>query len=88
MVDDLVHVSTGCCRDRRPWLVAHTGQEVARKLNCRWFFSRLVAGFPDVPLAFRSRVERLAKHARTAGCNCVSDGMRRELGEPENALAL
>src|SRR6266496_689275 len=46
--------------------------------------------FPDIPLAFRSRVEREFRETCAASdvVICVSDGMRRELGEPENALVL
>jgi glycosyltransferase involved in cell wall biosynthesis len=54
------------------------------------FFQDWWPDFPDVPLAFRSRVERQFRKTRadSAVAICVSDGMRRELGEPENALVL
>jgi glycosyltransferase involved in cell wall biosynthesis len=54
------------------------------------FFQDWWPDFPDVPLAFRSRVERQfhKTRAESAVAICVSDGMRRELGEPENALVL
>src|SRR5262249_29293240 len=46
--------------------------------------------FPEIPLAFRSRIER--EFCQTcAGSDvavCVSDGMYRELGEPDNALVV
>jgi glycosyltransferase involved in cell wall biosynthesis len=46
--------------------------------------------FPEVPRAFRSRVEREFREtcAESDVVVCVSDGMYRELGEPENALIL
>ena len=46
--------------------------------------------FPEIPLAFRSRVEREFRQtcAESDVVVCVSDGMRRELGEPKNALVV
>ena len=54
------------------------------------FFQDWWPDFPDVPRAFRSRVEREFRQtcADSAVAICVSDGMRRELGEPENALVI
>jgi glycosyltransferase involved in cell wall biosynthesis len=54
------------------------------------FFQDWWADFPDVPRAFRSRVEREFRQtcADSAVAICVSDGMRRALGEPENALVI
>jgi glycosyltransferase involved in cell wall biosynthesis len=46
--------------------------------------------FPEIPLAFRSRVER-EFHETCAASDvvaCVSDGMCRELGKPENAVVM
>ena len=46
--------------------------------------------FPEIPLAFHSRVEREFRQTCAASdvAICVSDNMRRELGEPENAVVL
>src|SRR5262249_49874562 len=46
--------------------------------------------FPEIPLAFRSRIEREFRETCAASdvVICVSDGMCRELGEPENALVV
>jgi len=46
--------------------------------------------FPEIPRAFRSRVEREFRETCAASdvAICVSDDMRRELGEPENAVVL
>ena len=46
--------------------------------------------FPEIPLAFRSRVEREFRETCAASdvVVCVSDGMRQELGEPGNALVV
>jgi glycosyltransferase involved in cell wall biosynthesis len=46
--------------------------------------------FPEIPPAFRSRVEREFREtcAESDAVVCVSDGMCRELGEPENALVV
>jgi glycosyltransferase involved in cell wall biosynthesis len=46
--------------------------------------------FPEIPLAFRSRVERDFRQTCVESdvVICVSDGMRRELGEPQNALVV
>jgi glycosyltransferase involved in cell wall biosynthesis len=54
------------------------------------FFQDWWPDFPDVPVAFRSRVERQFRRtcAKSAVAICVSDGMRRELGEPTNALVI
>jgi len=54
------------------------------------FFQDWWPDFPDVPLAFRSRVEREFRKTCVESnvAICVSDGMRRELGEPQNALVL
>jgi glycosyltransferase involved in cell wall biosynthesis len=54
------------------------------------FFQDWWPDFPDVPLAFRSRVEREFRKtcAKSDVAICVSDGMRRELGQPQNGLVL
>jgi glycosyltransferase involved in cell wall biosynthesis len=54
------------------------------------FFQDWWPDFPEVPSAFRSRVEREFRKTCAASdvAICVSDGMRRELGEPPNALVL
>jgi glycosyltransferase involved in cell wall biosynthesis len=91
MVADLV-------RSFRPDVVATVAhgwwhiqaRRVARefKLPLVSFFQDWWPDFPDVPLAFRSRVEGEFRKtcAKSDVAICVSDGMRRELGEPENAL--
>ena len=93
MVDDLVH----SFRPDVVVTVAHgwwhiQARRVARKFELPLvsFFQDWWPDFPDVPLAFRSRVERQFRKTRadSAVAICVSDGMRRELGEPENALVL
>jgi glycosyltransferase involved in cell wall biosynthesis len=65
---------------------------VARQFNLPLvsFFQDWWPDFPDVPLAFRSRVEREFRETCAASdvAICVSDGMRQELGEPPNALVL
>jgi glycosyltransferase involved in cell wall biosynthesis len=67
-------------------------RRVARKFELPLvsFFQDWWPDFPDVPLAFRSRVEREFRKTRanSAVAICVSDGMRRELGETENVLVL
>jgi len=77
--------------------VAHGWWHIqARRLARRFelplisFFQDWWPDFPDVPLAFRSRVEREFRQtcAESDVAICVSDEMRRELGEPENALVL
>jgi len=54
------------------------------------FFQDWWPDFPEIPLACRSRVEREFREtcAESVVAICVSDGMRRELGEPPNALVL
>jgi hypothetical protein len=93
IVDELVH----SFRPDVVVTVAHgwwhiQAGRVARKFELPLvsFFQDWWPDFPDVPLAFRSRVEREFRKTRanSAVAICVSDGMRRELGEPENALVL
>src|SRR4029453_4522716 len=54
------------------------------------FFQDWWPDFPDVPVVFRSRVERQFRQTckESAIAICVSDGMRRELGAPQNALVI
>jgi glycosyltransferase involved in cell wall biosynthesis len=54
------------------------------------FFQDWWPDFPEVPLAFRPRVEREFRKTCAASdvAICVSEGMWRELGEPQNALVL
>src|SRR5262249_3935181 len=54
------------------------------------FFQDWWPDFPDVPIALRPRVEREFRRTceESAVVICVSDGMRRELGEPQNAVVL
>jgi glycosyltransferase involved in cell wall biosynthesis len=54
------------------------------------FFQDWWPDFPDIPLAFRSRVEREFRKTcvKSDVAICVSDGMYRELGEPQNGLLL
>lgn len=60
------------------------------KLPLVSFFQDWWPDFPEVPAAFHSRVEREFRGTCAASdvAICVSDDMRRELGEPENALVL
>ena len=93
MVDDLVH----SFRPDVVVTVAHgwwhiQARRVARKFELPLvsFFQDWWPDFPDVPLAFRSRIERQFRKtcADSAVAICVSNGMRHELGEPQNALVL
>jgi glycosyltransferase involved in cell wall biosynthesis len=93
MTDDLVH----SFRPDVVVTVAHgwwhiQARRVARKFELPLvsFFQDWWPDFPDIPLAFRSRVECQFQRTRadSAVAICVSDGMRRQLGEPENALVL
>jgi len=93
MIDDLVH----SFRPDVVMTVAHgfwhiQARKVAKKFELPLvsFFQDWWPDFPDVPLAFRSRVERQFRKtcAESAVAICVSDGMRRELGEPENAFVI
>ena len=67
-------------------------RRIARQCNLPLvsFFQDWWPDFPEVPSAFRSRVEREFRKtcAASDAAICVSDGMRRELGEPPNALVL
>jgi glycosyltransferase involved in cell wall biosynthesis len=93
MVHELIHSS-------RPDVlvtVAHgwwhiQARRVARqfKLPLVSFFQDWWPDFPEIPLAFRSRVEREFRETCAASdvAICVSDDMRRELGEPQNAVVL
>jgi glycosyltransferase involved in cell wall biosynthesis len=65
---------------------------VARKFNLPLvtFFQDWWPDFPDISAAFRQRIEAQFRKtcAESARAICVSDGMRRELGEPNNALVI
>ena len=60
------------------------------KLPLVCFFQDWWPDFPEIPASFRARVEH--EFCRTCAESdvaiCVSDEMRRELGEPQNALVL
>lgn len=60
------------------------------KLPLVSFFQDWWPDFPEIPRAFRSQVEREFRETCSASdvVICVSDGMCRELGEPENAVVL
>ena len=93
-------VVDGLVRSFRPDVVltvAHGWWHIQARRAARKFELPLVSffqdwwpDFPDVPLAFRSRVEQQFRETRAASAVaiCVSEGMRRELGEPGNALVL
>ena len=93
MVHDLIH-------SFRPHVlvtVAHGWWHIKARKVAKEFKLPLVSlfqdwwpDFPEIPLAFRSRVEREFRQtcAESAVVICVSDGMRQELGEPENALVV
>jgi len=85
MIDDLVH----SFRPDVVITVAHAWWHIqARRVASKFelplvsFFQDWWPDFPDVPIAFRSRVERQFRKTRadSAVAICVSDGMRRELG--------
>jgi glycosyltransferase involved in cell wall biosynthesis len=82
--DVLVTVAHGC------WHIQARRVAKEFKLPLVSFFQDWWPDFPDVPLAFRPRVEREFREtcAESDVAICVSDEMRRELGEPENALML
>jgi glycosyltransferase involved in cell wall biosynthesis len=93
MVHDLIH-------SFRPHVlvtVAHGWWHIKARKVAKEFKLPLVSlfqdwwpDFPEIPLAFRSRVEREFRQTSTASnvVICVSDGMLQELGEPENALVV
>lgn len=60
------------------------------KLPLVSFFQDWWPDFPEVPVVFHTRVEREFHKtcAQSEVAICVSDDMRRELGEPENAVVL
>ncbi|PYL75749.1 MAG: hypothetical protein DMF26_07585 [Verrucomicrobia bacterium] len=93
MVDDQIH-------SFRPDVlvtVAHgwwhiQARRIARKFQLPLvsFFQVWWPDFPEVPAAFRARVEHEFRKtcAQSQVAICVSDDMRRELGEPQNAVVL
>jgi glycosyltransferase involved in cell wall biosynthesis len=93
MIDDL----TKSFRPDVVLTVAHGWWHIQARRTAKKFELPLVSffqdwwpDFPEVPRAFRSRVEREFRKtcADSAVAICVSDGMRRELGEPENAVVI
>ena len=72
------------------WHIKARGVAKQFKLPLVSFFQDWWPDFPEIPLAFRSRVEREFREtcAESDVVICVSDGMCRELGEPENALVV
>jgi glycosyltransferase involved in cell wall biosynthesis len=60
------------------------------KLPLVCFFQDWWPDFPEVPATFRTRVEHEFRRtcAESDVAFCVSDAMRRELGEPPNAVVL
>jgi glycosyltransferase involved in cell wall biosynthesis len=93
MVHDVIH-------SFRPHVlvtVAHGWWHIKARRVAKQFRLPLVSLFQDwwpdfaeIPLAFRSRIEREFRQtcAESDVVVCVSDGMYRELGEPENALVV
>jgi len=93
MVDDQIH-------SFRPDVlvtIAHgwwhiQARRIARKFQLPLvsFFQDWWPDFPEVPAAFRARVEHEFRKtcAQSQVAICVSDDMRRELGEPQNAVVL
>ena len=93
MVHDLIH-------SFRPDVlvtVAHGWWHIKARRVAKQFRLPLVSlfqdwwpDFPEIPRAFHSRVEREFRETCAASdvAICVSDEMRRELGEPENAVVL
>jgi len=67
-------------------------RRVAKEFNIPLisFFQDWWPDFPDVPMAFRSRVEREFRRtcADSAVAICVSDGMQQELGAPQNSVVI
>jgi glycosyltransferase involved in cell wall biosynthesis len=65
---------------------------VARRLNLPLvcFFHDWWPDFPEIPVAFRPRVERQFRRTYTQSnaAICISDGMRRELGERPNSVVI
>ena len=96
-LNEIVHESIHSFRPDVVVTVAHgwwhmQARKVAKefRLPLVSFFQDWWPDFPDVPLAFRSRVEREFRKTCAASdvAICVSNGMRQELGEPPNALVL
>ena len=95
--NEMVHESIHSFRPDVVLTVAHGSWHMqARKIAKEFrlplvsFFQDWWPDFPDVPLVFRSRVEREFRKTCAASdiATCVSDGMWQELGEPPNALVL
>jgi glycosyltransferase involved in cell wall biosynthesis len=95
--DKLVHDRIRSFRPDVLVTVAHGWWHIKARRVAKQFKLPLVSlfqdwwpDFPEIPLAFRSRVEREFRQtcAESDVVVCVSDGMRRELGEPKNALVV
>ena len=93
--DEMVHHLIRSFRPDVLVTVAHGWWHIKARRVAKQFKLPLVSlfqdwwpDFPEIPLAFRSRVEREFRKTCAASdvVICVSDGMCRELGEPENAL--
>jgi glycosyltransferase involved in cell wall biosynthesis len=67
-------------------------RRIARECNLPLvsFFQDWWPDFPEVPVAFRSRVEREFRQtcAESTAAICVSEGMRQELGAPPNSSVI
>jgi glycosyltransferase involved in cell wall biosynthesis len=95
--DELVHDLIHSFRPHVLVTVAHGWWHIKARKVAKEFKLPLVSlfqdwwpDFPEIPLAFRSRVEHEFRQtcAESDVVICVSDGMCRELGEPENALVV
>lgn len=72
------------------WHIRATAAANEFNLPLVTFFHDWWPDFPDVSAAFRPYVERQFRRtcAESAVAICVSDGMLRELGEPDNAVVV
>jgi glycosyltransferase involved in cell wall biosynthesis len=95
--DKMVHDLIGSFRPHVLLTVAHgwwhiKARKVAKesKLPLISLFQDWWPDFPEIPLAFRSRVEREFRETCAASevVVCISEGMCQELGEPGNALVV
>src|SRR5436309_3242778 len=95
--DKMIHDQIHSFRPHVLVTVAHgwwhiQARRIARqfKLPLVCFFQDWWPDFPEIPAAFRARVEHEFRKtcAESDVAICVSDDMRRELGEPKNALVL
>ena len=95
--DEMVHELIDSFRPHVLLTVAHGWWHIKARKVAQQFKVPLISlfqdwwpDFPEIPRAFRSRVEREFRETCAASdvVICVSEGMLRELGEPENALVL